>query len=65
MIVELDRDPHLYPDGNIVEVCSNFFVLVQLLTENVRSGLAPRVVNPRLTALRSDERVINPLGFES
>lgn len=32
MIVELDRDPTLYPDGNIVEVCreenSGHFVLI-------------------------------------
>jgi hypothetical protein len=64
MIVELDRDPHLYPDGNIVEVCREYFILVYLI-EEVRSGLDRRVSNHRSTALRSDGLEINRHGFES
>lgn len=35
MVVELDRDPALYSDGNIVEVSVLFFFAIQLLTNSV------------------------------
>lgn len=58
MIVELDRDPHLYPDGNIVEVCCQGFIRAYLI-ENVGSGLGHRVSNPHSMGLRSDGRGTN------
>jgi hypothetical protein len=30
MVVELDRDPNVYPDGNIVEVCYTSFLFARL-----------------------------------
>lgn len=63
MIVELDRDPHLYPDGNIVEVCRECYIRVYLI-EEVRSGLVRKVSNRRSMALRSDARGTNRHGFE-
>lgn len=56
--MELDRDPHLYPDGNIVEVCCQGFIRAYLI-ENVGSGLGHRVSNPHSMGLRSDGRGTN------
>lgn len=64
MIVELDRDPHLYPDGNIVEVSPERLIRANLI-KNVFSGLGRRVSNRLLTVLRSDGRGINQHGSES
>lgn len=43
MIVELDRDPTLYPDGNIVEV-TLLSVLLPLVLMICSSGLAPLAI---------------------
>lgn len=63
--MELDRDPHLYSDGNIIEVCCERCIPWRYLIENVGSGLGHRVFNPHSTVLRSDGWGINPHGLES
>jgi hypothetical protein len=58
MIVELDRDPALYADGNIVEVSS--FCILLLLALIVRSSgpALPDLKTLLWMASRSEERGI-------
>ena len=56
MVIELDRDPALYPDGNIVEV-SGHSVAFNLLTNVFSSGQELLVTTiPYSMALQSGEQ---------